>query len=182
MERGRCMLAFAFKVWPGNLAALPAPLKVQKPSREPDVPFFGGSHMRLPSFHPSGMPGLGNVVCSCAKPRPCVAMCQAVPSGEGRKGGKHRQGAATRPHLPAVVGHHVLPFSFCLEHVLHQGVAVFQDVPRSPNWIVWHALHGFKWLQMKAGTGAGVQLGFNGLRFPKCVDASLAGALAVVIA
>ena len=30
---------------------------------------------------------------------------------------------------------------------------------------------------MKAGTGAGVQLGFNGLRFPKCVDAALARAL-----
>ena len=144
MERGRGMVALVLKVWPGNLAALPAPLKVQKPWRERDVLFSGSSHMRLPGFHPSGVPGLGNVVRCCAKPRPCVAMCQAVPCGKGLKGGKHRQGAATRPHAPAVVGHHLLPFFFCLEHILHQGVAVFQDVPRSPNWIVWHALHGFK--------------------------------------
>ena len=98
MERGRGMVAFVLKVLPGNIAALPAPLKVQKPSREPDVIFCGSSHMRLSGFHPSGMPGLGNVVRCCAKPRPCVAICQAVPCCKGLRGGKHRQGAATRPH------------------------------------------------------------------------------------
>ena len=106
-------------------------------------------------------------------------MGEAVPYGQRPRGRGKLHGSPASAKPMAVPVAHRLPIALCRQHLRHHRMALEDDFPRSPHRVVVR--------QDSVSRGARWKLGprkkpLYGMGFPQGVDATLPGALTVVVA
>ena len=132
----------------------------------------------LAGVDPSGVPGGRDALGSQAIAWPGVVVGQTVPNRQGFRGWEELHGSPSSSEAKATVLTQGLPGSLCTKDVWRQGVTLGKDLPRRPNRIEPEGLH-ITWFAVARRRIS--KHPFHGMRLPECMDASLVGALSVVV-
>ena len=127
---------------------------------------------------PSGVPSGCDALCSEAVSWPGVVVGQAVPNRQGFRGWQELHGATPSPEAKATVLTQSLPCSLCTKDVWCEGVTLSKDLPRRPHRIELEGLQ-VTWFAVVRHRIPKHPL--HGMRLPERVDATLVGALSIIV-